>query len=39
MAPEAIGDRIAAIYGEIQATAMRGPPFVAATTASPSFFR
>ena len=26
MAPEAIGDRIARIYGEIQATAMRGAP-------------
>ena len=26
MSPEAIGDRIAAIYGEIQATAMRGAP-------------
>src|ERR1019366_10603369 len=26
MSPEAIGDRIAVIYGEIQATAMRGAP-------------
>jgi len=28
MSPEAIGDRIAAIYGEIQATAMRGAPIL-----------
>jgi [NiFe] hydrogenase assembly HybE family chaperone len=26
MTPEAIGDRLAAIYGEIQATSMRGAP-------------